>query len=119
MTKLIKKVWGTETELVNCEKYCLKYLDIDIGGCSSLHYHKIKDEAFTVYHGSCIIELGPYGEGLDLPRTLIPGDTIRLKPFTVHRFWIPADWSMKCRLIEVSSHHDDADVYRLADSKRL
>ena len=125
--KIVKKVWGVETEIVNNEEYCMKFLDIDVGGCSSLHYHKRKDETFYVLRGICLVELGKFeykGSMTLSPKLCGPGTAIRLMPYTVHRFWVPNDLSpgvdyTECRLIEVSTHHDDEDVFRLEESKRL
>ncbi len=117
--KPVKKVWGVEATIENLQGlYCLKFLDVDIGGCSSLHYHKIKDETFYIDAGHCVIELGPYGQGLET-YYFGKGDKVRLKPFTVHRFMVPIINKFPCRIIEVSTSHSDEDVYRLEDSKIL
>lgn len=125
--RITKKVWGLETTIFNYpDMYCMKYLDIKISGCSSLHFHKVKQESFLVAFGVCLIETAPYqdskGFAKDLAlvtRGLAVGEHFTLEPFTVHRFWVPRSQRTPCRLIEVSSYHDDADVYRLEESRVL
>ena len=48
MSKEVKKVWGKELWIVNCDKYCGKLLYLDKGATSSYHYHKEKQETFYV-----------------------------------------------------------------------
>ena len=107
--KAIPKVWGYEKWLENNEKYCCKVLSVKKGYQCSLHYHKKKDETFVVTGGHIRLELG--NEILHLR----PGAFIRIPPRTKHRFTGIED----SLIMEVSTHHDEADSYRLVKSRKV
>jgi mannose-6-phosphate isomerase-like protein (cupin superfamily) len=107
--KAIPKVWGNEKWLENNEKYCCKVLSVKKGYQCSLHYHKKKDETFVVTSGHIRLELGK--EVLHLR----PGAFIRIPPRTKHRFTGIED----SLIMEVSTHHDEADSYRLEKSRKI
>ena len=106
---IVQKVWGYERWLTNNDKYCCKLLSLNKGYQCSLHYHKNKDETFVVTKGHVRLEKG--NEVLHLRE----GAFVRLTPGTVHRFTGLED-SM---IMEVSTHHDEGDSYRLENSKRV
>jgi len=106
--KEVKKVWGKELIIVNCDKYCGKLLHLDKGAESSYHYHKKKQETFYCLKGQVALTiegrdymLNPYSR----PKTIEPGQ--------LHSFTGLAD----SVIIEISTHHDDSDVYRETKSK--
>jgi len=68
-----------------------------------LHYHKLKEETFHVLYGTLVIEL----DGQE--RTLLPGDTLTVRPGIWHRFHT----STGCVFEEISTtaHRNDS-VYR-------
>ena len=108
-TKTVEKVWGNELWLVNSDKYCGKLLTIDMGAESSYHYHKEKEETFYCLWGQVglIVEgksymLNPFSR----PKTIMAGER--------HSF---SGLAESTTLLEVSTHHDDNDVYRLGVSK--
>lgn len=109
----VDKVWGRERWIVNNDLYCAKILDLTAGGCSSLHYHKIKDETFHILEGCCYLLLN--GKLL----TLYRGATVRIEPGVQHRFYCSTEMLGGCKILEISTHHDDEDVVRLEESKRL
>src|SRR6266576_140851 len=111
--QVVSKQWGNEIWIANTEKYCLKFLNIYVGGCCSLHYHNEKDETFYVDEGTCYLKLE------EETFVLSEGDSVRVKPGGLHKFWVPKEFSRGCRILEVSTHHDDADVIRLEHSKTL
>lgn len=107
--KEVKKVWGKEVWIVNCDKYCSKLLRLDKGAVSSMHYHKIKQETFYALDGTASLTI----EGRDYmmtpfsrPKTIMPGQK--------HQF---TGLSSNIVILEVSTHHDDDDVVRLVQSK--
>ena len=105
---VVPKIWGYEKWLENNAKYCCKLLSVNKGFQSSLHYHKIKDEMFLIIKG-CI--------RLELQNKIIPlqeGDFIRILSNALHRFTAVEN----SELIEVSTHHDDEDCYRLEPSMK-
>ena len=104
----VPKAWGHEVWLVNTELSCLKELHITPGWQCSLHRHRIKDETFIVQSGHVEIELGGrYWQAN-------PGETIHVPPLTWHRFASHTG----AMLLEVSTHHSDADVERREESQR-
>lgn len=118
----VQKTWGWEEWIENNEKYCFKFLYVRAGCSGSLHYHKLKDETFYVQSGFCDLELGLPDAPPDAPyktytRRMNAGDTQRITPNQIHRFSVPANAATSCIIIEVSTHHDDADTFRLEASK--
>lgn len=107
--KKVPKVWGYEKWLENNEKYCCKILSLNKGYQCSLHYHKIKDETFLILKGEMRLEVGEQVVNLK------KGDFIRILPTQLHRF----RGIENCEFIEVSTHHEESDSYRLEESKRI
>lgn len=107
--KKVDKIWGNELWLANNELYCGKILTIKKDYFSSIHYHKNKDETFYVLEGKIKLEL--FGE----TKILEQGESIRLKPYTLHRFTGIKD----SKIIEISTHHEDSDSHRIKDSGKL
>lgn len=111
--KWVEKDWGRERILVNNERYCAKLLYVDPGWQCSLHRHKIKDETFLVRIGSVLLE----EFGVKGFQTMYEGDTKRILPGHWHRF---ANYGIEVAVIlEISTHHDDADVERRERSRRI
>lgn len=107
--KDVKKAWGKELWIVNCPQYCGKLLYLDEGAESSIHYHKEKQETFYCLEG----QVGLMIEGSDYmlnpfsrPKTVKPGQRHSFMGLT------------KATILEISTHHDDNDVYRVTQSKR-
>ena len=91
-----------DLRVIDAEDFLLKFIHVDAGHRTSLHYHDQKDEIKFIVnadenHGSII---GNDGEPF-------PGVTVRNLPGVAHRATGPLD------MIEVTSHHDD--VTRIAD----
>ncbi|HEY5220735.1 MAG TPA: PfkB family carbohydrate kinase [Candidatus Paceibacterota bacterium] len=103
------KVWGYERWVENNDRYCCKILGVNKGYQCSLHYHKNKDETFLVTEGQIRFELG------DEVMHLRPGSFIRVPPNTPHRFAGIED----SLIMEFSTHHDDADSYRIEESRKM
>ncbi len=106
---VVPKLWGYEKWLENNDKYCCKLLSLNKGYQCSLHYHKDKDEMFMVTKGH--VRLEKNGEILHLRE----GAFVRLEPGTIHRFTGLED----SVIMEVSTHHDEGDSFRLEESKRV
>ncbi len=99
----VEKVWGAEKWLENNDKYCCKQLSIHKGFQCSLHYHKLKDEMFFLTKGHVRLELG------DEIIFLREGNFVRVPIGVPHRFRGLED----SIIIEVSTHHDEEDSYRI------
>mgnify|MGYP001052504069 CR=1 FL=1 len=101
--KIVDKYWGREIWLVNCDKYCGKILELNPGYVSSYHHHKIKQETFYCLEGSFTLILDSkeiqVSQGME-PITVMPGQ--------YHSFGTQTP----TRILEISTKHDDIDVYR-------
>jgi len=115
--KHVRKVWGEEIWLINSPLYCAKLLVLKPGMQCSLHRHLVKTETFFVLQGYPTIEVGTSGQ----KEGKVAGDSVHIPVGTWHRFGYVngAPHPFQTILLEVSSHHDDADVERLEDSKPI
>ena len=107
MINEVKKTWGQELWLINTELYCGKILLCEKGKWSSrgkYHFHLKKDETFYVLNGKVFIDIEGTGY------LLTQNDQIRIKPGERHRFQAI---SKLARILEVSTHHEDSDSYRV------
>jgi D-lyxose ketol-isomerase len=117
----VPKAWGSETWITNTDKYCAKILRIAKGMFCSFHYHKIKEETFTVISGQVLIICADQAEATtiaigdvsrDTPmiqKILYPGQAWNILPGCVHQFYAIDD----AVIFETSTHHLDSDSYRL------
>jgi len=118
--KLVNKLWGYEIWLENNEKYCGKHLHVEPNRWCSAHFHKNKKETFYVIEGELILKYSKNMNkdiwDLDLVDTIVlkKGDSFTLEPKTVHRF--SSNLDTPCDFIEISSHHEDSDSYRIVES---
>ncbi len=104
-----KKIWGSEEWLVNTDKYCGKFLNLEKGYRCSLHYHKNKDETFYILKGRVLMEVnGDY-------KIMKPNDSVRIFPNIKHRF----TGLENSQILEVSTHHEESDSYRDTTSGRV
>jgi len=117
--RTVEKVWGEEYILINTPMYAAKFLHLNYGFQSSLHYHSFKDEWFYVISGVIGLEVGKpqalAGAPSTITRQLSAGDMHRLFPQTPHRFW--ADSPDGALILEVSTHDDPTDSIRIEESR--
>lgn len=109
--KKVPKNWGSETWIVNNEKYCLKIFEVNKDEWTSnglYHYHKLKTETFYILNGELFLET-VYNGVIDKV-VLKPGDSYTINPYIGHRFTAHTDI---CNCIEVSTQHFDSDSYRV------
>lgn len=124
---VVQKLWGTEQVIVNNELYCGKILTIQPGYQCSLHSHP-KDETFLVIHGCVALETMEDWDLLEdekwtlgtwLPTHLLRmGDIYHIPPNMPHRFMSDSETEVAV-IAEFSTHHDDADVTRLEESRKI
>jgi mannose-6-phosphate isomerase-like protein (cupin superfamily) len=107
--KVVEKMWGTETYLTNTDQYCCKRLHVYDGYVCSRHRHLIKTETFIIESGSGWIEVNARMYKVTV------GDHLHIPAGTWHRFWSDVGMVM----LEVSTHHDDADVEREINSDKI
>lgn len=110
--KIIQKLWGTETILCNTQNYAGKILTLNKGFQSSLHYHKNKNETFFCLLGEIELEIGDFKTKI----TLKTGESIQLEQWVDHRF---KAISGVAYLIEISTHDDPEDSYRIEKSRKI
>jgi len=119
MQNIVSKGWGYELWIENNELYCGKHLHVLPSKWCSIHYHKNKKETFYVIKGELLLH---YSYVLDLEywqrhdadfevKILKTGDYFTLNTGVAHRF--TSNTSQPCDFIEISTHHDDEDSYRI------
>lgn len=113
--RVVPKLWGTEHWIVNSDKYCFKVLTVNPGYQCSLHYHKKKDETYIVYDGEILLEQRDV-RGYPYEEVLSTGQQRHIEPKTPHRFHAMGGMAV---VLEISTHHDDADVVRIEESKKI
>lgn len=113
------KVWGSEEEIVNNQKYCGKLLAVNKGWQSSVHYHKIKHETFLALVGCLWLEMWEKEadvKTVNPTRMLLRGwarDAVEIPPNTPHRFLGEIEDAL---VVEFSTTHSEEDVVRLTES---
>lgn len=118
----VPKAWGSETWAVNTNRYCGKILRISKGMFCSFHYHKLKEETFTVIAGRILIICADQEEATTIAvgdvasdvamiqKVLYPGQAWNILPGCVHQFYGIDD----AVVFESSTEHFDSDSYRLS-----
>lgn len=105
-----EKPWGYE-ELIECnDKYVVKKLFMKKDHACSIQYHELKTETILVVSGLLNIYIGNSLETLE-KRLFRPGETVTIKPYTVHRMEAVDD----CTYFETSTN-ELWDVVRLQDN---
>jgi mannose-6-phosphate isomerase-like protein (cupin superfamily) len=117
----IPKKWGYELIIENNDLYCGKHLHVAPYKQCSVHYHKIKKETFYIIEGTLLLEFSKslskndWLENNNIQKIILKkGDSFTIEPLIAHRF-LSANKS-SCDFIEISTHHDDEDSYRLIES---
>lgn len=108
--QFVEKVWGGEVIVANNDKYCGKILQLKAGSGFSMHYHLNKHETFYLLKGvirfRCYdLETAEIKEYVILPESA----TITIPPGNPHQIFAVED----TEIMEVSTHHDDYDSYRI------
>jgi len=113
--KKVSKLWGTEYWIVNEPLYCMKYLKVIPGYQCSIHMHKKKSETFIGLSGDVLVNFHNDKGIIEKVFSLGPGETVNVVAKTFHSFQSHnVSW-----FAEVSTHHDDEDVVRLQESRKL
>ena len=126
------KGWGKEEWIVNNDKYCLKIMDINQGKRCSIHYHRKKDETFSVKNGLLRLlvfpdlavmsfeHLATVIEPSKLEKEMLkhaeehilaPGDSFRIHKMLLHQFYGHSE--EPAVFYEVSTTHEEEDSYRI------
>ncbi len=108
--KLVEKPWGRERWFALTNNYLGKILEIDKNQQVSMHKHEIKEETLRLISGVVeVYELSSDNQD-SLLRTLVPGESIHIKPGEPHSFKALCD----SVFFEVSTPHPE-DSVRLKD----
>lgn len=125
--KVVEKVWGSETWVVNRE-YCGKKMLVYPGRRCSFHYHPVKDKTFLVIKGELLVRYVPVNQpgvliGLGAleeacrrhfqVQILRPGDSFHVPTGMPHQFEALGHNIGPAEFLEFSSHHFDEDVVRV------
>lgn len=110
---IVKKKWGTEYWIVNNEDYCAKILEIKENWRTSYHYHKNKKETFFILKGKVFILLKDK-HGFFLKK----GEVLDIERLQVHSIMVDTG-ATDAQVLEISTHHDDEDSYRLDKSCKV
>ena len=103
--KIVQKSWGCEIWWAHTPSYMGKTLIINPDNCTSLHYHKYKDETILVRRGTLVVCASP--ETHLEPILVKEGQTIYLPPGKSHRLCVGEQGA---ELIEVSTSYPDDSV---------
>lgn len=113
--KRVEKAWGVEYWLLNEEFYCCKLLKVNPGYQCSIHAHRLKDETFVGLMGTVRLNIHDGNGRVQDVHAIHPGTKYHIRPEVFHSFQaLNVAWVM-----EVSTFHDDKDVIRLQESRRL
>jgi mannose-6-phosphate isomerase len=105
----VEKPWGYEVIWADTELYVGKILVVHAGHALSIQYHEQKDETMYLLEGEMRLLVGGSAETLE-DAGLKPGESIRIRPGTVHRVEAITDVT----ILEASTPHL-GDVVRLED----
>lgn len=117
---IVPKTWGYEIWIENNELYCGKHLHVLPNKWCSVHFHKNKKETFYIIDGELLLD---YSNHIDEQNwidnktntiVLKKGESFTIEPMIAHRFTSNLNYS--CDFIEISTHHDDDDSYRIIKS---
>lgn len=103
------KGWGSETLICNNPYFCGKILRFNKGNKFSSHFHVNKEEVFFVLNGSLNLTLIDTSNASKHTEVLKAGDIIEIPRHLPHQIEAIED----CEIIEFSTHHEDADSYRV------
>lgn len=111
--KIVPKDWGSEEWIVNNDLYCGKILRIKSGHYSSWHYHKVKTETFQVISGFLKVLYSMDDDIVEARSTVLSeGECMDIPIGMRHRL---IAYGKDVTFLEISTHHEDSDSYRLID----
>ena len=107
----VEEDWGHEDWIWN-GRYCGKKLLIKAGKTTPWSYHRVKDKVLYVESGNVVLTYG-YDESTATASnlTLGPDAAFHVPPGMYHSIKATSE----ARLLELSTHHNDKDVYSNGD----
>jgi mannose-6-phosphate isomerase-like protein (cupin superfamily) len=113
----VKKLWGSEFLIHNSEKYCCKVMRVIPGGKCSVHWHKKKEETFTLCQGKLLVAITNIKTGESRELLLKePGESITIEAGTPHTFYLLEGSEEVAWFVESSSQDFADDSYRATQS---
>ena len=109
MPKRVPKWWGHELHYRNDNLYCMKWLHMEHGGATSMHFHVAKHETLLVASGILTVET--VYDKQSRYRRMGPGAALVVAPGFAHRL-IAAEGPVD--IIEASTMDHDDDSVRIA-----
>ena len=106
---VVPKGWGRELILANFPDYCGKLLCFSKGQRFSSHYHAKKSESFYVLSGRIRFSHFDPSNADKITRELGVGEVVDIPRLCVHQ----VEAIEESIIIEVSTHHEDSDSYRV------
>jgi uncharacterized RmlC-like cupin family protein len=109
--RIVEKGWGREMIFADREDYCGKILIFDKENSRfSMHFHAAKEETWYVQKGSFIVKWIETADASTHEDVLCAGDTWHNSVLVPHQLIALEDDS---RILEVSTHDDHNDNYRV------
>lgn len=102
--------WGYQLRFVNEPEYCGKLMVLTNSKKGSFHFHHKKKETFIILFGVVTICNENYGS-----MTFTPGDLYTFDPNVAHLMWAT---EYPAVILEVSTHDDDSDTYRIKEGDK-
>ena len=107
--KTVPKAWGSETWVINNDKYCSKILEFFEGQSFSNHYHWKKEETWYILEGKLNLKYYDLSKAEIIFKRLDVGDVIHIPPGNPHQLTALT----YAKILETSTHHEDEDSYRI------
>jgi mannose-6-phosphate isomerase-like protein (cupin superfamily) len=104
------KGWGKEEWIINCQDYCMKFLDFKAGTKGSMHFHVRKHETWYIAYGKLSLSTINTENASQTQLILTQGDIVDIPRLNPHQVEALED----TRIIEVSTQHFEEDSYRVS-----
>lgn len=104
------KGWGKEEWIINCQDYCMKFLDFKAGEGGSMHFHVRKHETWYIAYGKLLLSTINTENAQKSDVILSQGDIVDIPRLNPHKVQALED----TRIIEVSTQHFEEDSYRVS-----
>ena len=110
--QVVNKSWGNEVRIVNNEvnNYSGKLLNLNQNESTSTHFHSKKHKTFYVLTGVLCIEIIEPESAEVMSYKVDSEETFEIEQNIAHKLSAPDG---NVTVIEVSTYHDDVDVYRV------
>ena len=110
--QVVNKSWGNEIRIVDNEdnNYSGKLLNINQNESTGIHFHSKKHKTFYVLTGTLHIEITEPESAERMNYSVDSEETFEIEQNVAHRIYAK---DSGVTVIEVSTYHDNADVFRV------